>query len=66
MKKKALFAVGTADFNAVKAKLNGLDYEATQYGSRTFIVVRDSEKHVGDPIAYVTRVLGQAAAKACY
>lgn len=66
MKKKALFAVGTADFSAVKAKLNGLDYEATQYGSRTFVVIRDSEKYVGDPIAYVARVLGQVAAKASY
>lgn len=66
MKKKALFAVGTADFIDKKSKLNGLDYEATQYGSRTFVVVRDSEKYVGDPIAYVARVLGQAAAKACY
>lgn len=66
MKKKALFAVGTADFTVLKTKLNGLDYEATQYGNKTFIVVRDCDKYVGDPIAYVARVLGQAAAKACY
>lgn len=66
MKKKALFAVGTADFTAVKAKLNGLDYEATQYGDRTFVVVRDCDKYVGDPIGYVARVFGQVAAKACY
>lgn len=66
MKKKALFAVGTADFLAVKAKLNGLDYEAASCGQLTYVVVRDCNKYVGDPIAYVSRVFGQVAAKASY
>ena len=65
--KRALFSVSAKIYEACQPKLVGLDYEAstTADGKTTFIVVRDSSHYVGDPIAYVSKVLNQKAVKAC-
>ena len=68
MKKTALFVVNSNDFKANKPRLSGLDYEAqlSADGKNAYVVVRDCNHYVGDPIAYAARLFGQHAVRACY
>mgnify|MGYP006956111204 FL=1 len=67
MKKAALFVISTKNFQANKPKLSGLDYEAqlSADGKNAYVVVRDCNRYVGDPIAYASQILGQHAVRAC-
>ena len=67
MKKKALFVVSEQALATSKTKLLGLDYEAklSEDGKTAYVVVRDCNRYVGDPIAYASQILKQSGVKAC-
>lgn len=66
MNKKALFVISTKELMVHKAKLAGLDYEAklSADGKNAYVVVRDCNHYVGDPIAYVAKIFDQHATRA--
>ena len=64
---KGLFVVRTELFEANKHLFKGLEYQAQAFDDGfTRIVVTDRPRYPGNPIQYMSSILGQSMARVAY
>lgn len=66
-KAKGLFTLKSDEFIAKKHFFNGLEYQAqTESDGVTIMIVTDRPEYDGNPIKYVSDIIGQPMCRAAY